>query len=255
MNNQSHYPQTVVVTGASKGIGRALSIAFSRRGWRVALLARNEDALYKTLDKLADNAVGHLVQPCDISIWTDCQQAKERIIEEFGYLNCLVNNAFGYGEAPLDEMDPGDIHDCFETGITGNVFITKALLDPLAVAYSQIGRKSNIINIVADWGFPMHNIFTGPSVYSAAKYALHGFGVALHREIAPKGINVTNVYPGIVASSFDLDDDLQLIQKEMGNTAIPLVDVVNTVLSIPNQTSSTVRHIVLSPDNPTYDGL
>ncbi len=84
---------------------------------------------------------------------------------------------------------------------------------------------------------------------------MHGFGVALHREVAPKGINVTNVYPGIVASSLDIDDDLDRLRDEFGNTAIPLKDLVNLILTTTILSSSVVRHIVLSPDNPTYDGL
>jgi 3-oxoacyl-[acyl-carrier protein] reductase len=254
MENRNN-ERTVVITGASKGIGRALAIGFSRKGWRVALMARNEEGLYETYKRLEKHLKGHIVQPCDISVWTDCQTATDRVKDQFGYVTVLVNDAFGYGEKPLEEMDPGDIHDFFETSTTGNVLITKAFLPLLEGGFKATSNKSQIINIVADWGFPMHNLFTGTPIYVAGKYALHGFGVALHREIAPKGINITNVYPGIVASSLDIDDDLDRFHKEFGNTAIPLRDLVNTVLFATELSSSVLRHIVLSPDNPTYDGL
>ncbi|MBT9175371.1 MAG: putative ketoacyl reductase [candidate division WS2 bacterium] len=254
MKNKNN-EHSVVITGASKGIGRALAIGFSRQGWRIALLARNEEGLHKTYKRLDPHPKGHIVQPCDISVWTDCQKAVERVKGQFGYINALINDAFGYGEKPLEEMDPGDIHDFFETSATGNVLVTKAFLGLLEESFKATSKKSQIINIVADWGFPMHNLFTGTSIYVAGKYAMHGFGVALHREVAPKGINVTNVYPGIVASSLDIDDDLDRLRDEFGNTAIPLKDLVNLILTTTMLSSSVVRHIVLSPDNPTYDGL
>lgn len=247
--------RSVVITGASKGIGRALAIGFSKRGWRIALLARNEEGLYETYKKLEPHPKGHIVQPCDISLWTECQSAADRVREQFGYIRVLINDAFGYGEKTLEEMDPGDIHDFFETSVTGNVFVTKSFLGLLEDGFKTTSDKSQIINIVADWGFPTHNIFTGTPIYVAGKYALHGFGVALHREIAAKGINVSNIYPGIVASSMELDDSMERFREEFGNSAIPLKDLVNLILFTTELSSSVVKHIVLSPDNPTYNGL
>jgi 3-oxoacyl-[acyl-carrier protein] reductase len=247
--------RTVLITGASLGIGRALAIAFSRKNWCVALLARNEDGLHQTYKKLASPSDRHMITPCDISMWGECQKSAERIKEKFGHLNLLLNAAFGYAEDPLEKMDPGQIHDFFATSAAGTVLITKACLPLLITGYKKTKRKAQIINIVADWGFPMHNVFTGASTYVAGKYAVHGFGVALQREVAPKGINVTNIYPGIVASSFGLDSKLQIVRKEFGHTAIPLADLAHIVVACSELTSSVVRHLVISPDNPKYNGL
>lgn len=250
-----HRDLTLLITGASKGIGRALAVGFSREGWRVAIIARNEEGLTRTYETLAPHPKDHFFQPCDISMWSDCLGVAEQAKEQFGYLNVLINNAFGYGERPLFEMGAGEIHDFFETSATGTVLITKALLSLLEQGYKTIRRKSQIINIVADWGFPMHNIFTGTSVYVAGKYTVHGFGVALHREVAPRGVNVTNVYPGVVASSFDIDNKPDKVRKESGNTAILLKDLVKIVIGCTKLDSSVIRHVVISPDNPKYNGL
>jgi NAD(P)-dependent dehydrogenase (short-subunit alcohol dehydrogenase family) len=243
------------VTGASKGIGRAISTGFSRHHRRVALLARNEEGLRETYDLLSETPNNHLIQPCDISMWNDCQKAAERIEDQFGYLNILVNDAFGVGEESLEDMDPGAIHEFFATSASGTALITKALLPLLIKGFEKTSRKSQIINVVADWGFPMHNIFTGTPIYVAGKYAVHGFGVALQREVAPKGINVTNIYPGITASSLNIDDNISTIRKEFGNKAIPLKDIVDIILSCTTLSSSVIRHLVVAPDNPDYDGL
>jgi len=247
--------RAVAVTGASKGIGRALAIAFSRKGWRVALLARNEQALYESYTRLTPHPGEHLVQPCDISVWTDCQNAADRVAERFGGIDLLINNAFGSAEKSLAELDPGDIHDFFETSVNGTVLITKAFLPVLQQRHKAHDRKTQIINIVADWGFPMHNILTGTPSYVAAKYAIHGFGVALHRDVASTGINVTNVYPGIVASALDIDDPMERVREVHGDTAIPLSDLVSLVTFLTTLESSVIRHVVISPDNPVYNGL
>jgi 3-oxoacyl-[acyl-carrier protein] reductase len=244
-----------VITGASKGIGRALAIALSRAGWRVALLARNEEGLAETEARLSNQSKKHLVVPCDISMWNECQRAHERIAEEFGDLNVLVNNAFGYGESQLSEMDPGQIHDFFAISVTGTALITKSLLPVLERGYTVSQRKSQIVNIVADWGFPMHNVMSGPSVYVSGKYAIHGFGVALHRETAPHGVNVSNLYPGIVASDLDIDVPVEVVRQQKGASAIPVIDITRLVIGILGLESSVVRHLVISPDNPDYNGL
>ena len=244
-----------VITGASKGIGRALAIALSRAGWRVALLARNEEGLTETEGRLLKQSKEHLIIPCDISMWNECQRAHEHIAEEFGNLHVLINNAFGYGESPLFEMDPGQIHDFFATAASGTALITKALLPLLEGGYKTSQRKSQIVNVVADWGFPMHNVMSGPSVYVSGKYAIHGFGVALHRETAPRGINVSNLYPGIVASDLDIDVPLEVVRQQKGVSAIPVIDIARLVIGMLNLESSVVRHLVVSPDNPDYNGL
>ena len=250
-----HKASAALITGGSRGIGRALAIGFSREGWQVAIIARDEEELARTYERLSPHPQGHSMQSCDISLWSDCLVVAEQVKEQFGYLNVLINNAFGYGEQPLSEMGSGEIHDLFETCTTGTALITKALLDLLEAGYKASRRKSQIINIVADWGFPMHNILTGTSTYVAGKYAVHGFGVALHREIAPRGINVTNVYPGITASSLDIDDELGKVKEEFGNTAIPLGDLIKVIINCTKLDSSVIRHIVISPDNAEYDGL
>lgn len=223
---------------------------------RKMVLTLGATSLYETLGRLEQHPDGHLLQPCDIGIWTDCQNAADRIAEQFGHLNLLINNAFGAGEKSLAEMDPGDIHDFFETSVTGTALLTKSMLSLLACgAKASGGTKSQIINVVADWGFPMHNVMTGTPTYVAAKYAVHGFGVALHRETAEVGVNVTNLYPGIVASSVDLDAPIDEIRTEFGDHAIPMQDLVDLVLAVTSLRSSVVRHLVLSPDNPQYNGL
>lgn len=248
--------KTAVITGASKGVGRALSVCLARNGWRVALLSRNEEGLFATYKQLPTRENSwHIVQPTDISIWADCQAATSRIAQQFGHVNLLINNAFGYGEDSLADIDPGQVYDFFATSAAGTALITKSCLDLLKSAYTATTRKSQIINIVADWGFPMQNILSGPSVYVAGKYAVHGFGVALHKEIAADGINVSNIYPGIIASGFSIDEPIEDIRGEHGNAAIPLSVICDTVLFVAGAEHVVFRHIVLSPDDPEYNGL
>jgi len=140
----------VLITGGSKGLGRALAIGFSREGHRIAIVSRNAEGLSQTYGRLKFNSEGNFFQSCDISVWTDCLGVADQLKEQFGYLNILINVAFGYGEKPLVEMEAGEIHDLFETSTTGTALITKASLDLLKNGYKITKRKSQIINIVAD---------------------------------------------------------------------------------------------------------
>lgn len=244
--------KAVVITGASKGIGRALSVAFSRAGWRVFLVARGDEGLQETLG-LLDGDLGHIALRCDISKWDECADVAS-VVAEHGGAAALINDAFGYGEDSLVDTSPETIREFFETSAIGNTQFTKAMLPLLIEQAQQTSQRSKILNIVADWGFPMHNVMSGPAMYVAGKYLMHGLGVALHREVAPSGVDVTNVYPGIVAAELSIDSTLEEVKAEFGDEAIPLSDLAEAILMTVHLQSAVVRHLVLSPENPEYNG-
>jgi hypothetical protein len=84
-------PKIAVVTGASKGVGRALSISLSRKGWRLILVARNDQGLLQTANCLQSHPDGHVSVPCDISIWADCNKVVEKVGSAGGAIGLLVN--------------------------------------------------------------------------------------------------------------------------------------------------------------------
>jgi NAD(P)-dependent dehydrogenase (short-subunit alcohol dehydrogenase family) len=209
----------------------------------------------------------------DISRYDEIQNLVQTVKREFGKLDILVNCAFGHiGEdtgKSLLEATPDEIIE-FNGIITGIQLLTRELA-PLLQASN--GRA---VYIVADWGRPQHNVFTGTppsatvrlgsSVFSSGKWAVEGFAGSLEREL---GIPTTAINPGIIASIkpstldqeepkyFDIDDPVEAIEDEeaySGGWGIPLIDVVaSTILAL--RLHSVVKATDLKPFTPDYDGL
>src|SRR5260370_26050995 len=110
-------------------------------------------------------------------------------------IDVLVNNAFGKLEDELVKTDADALVEFFRVSLAGTADVIRQSIPLLTRS-----KAAHIINIVADWGFPMHNVMTGPSAYISAKYGVHGLGVALQTEITKLGIRTTNLCPGIVAA-------------------------------------------------------
>jgi short-subunit dehydrogenase len=176
----------VLVTGAGSGIGRALCIEAARRGMAIALCGRRQDALAATAALLGP-AVPHLIIPADITRPEDRRRIVERIRSERGALDILVNNAGVVEGGQLETFDDDALARMFQTNVIAPMALTRDL-QPLLVA-ARPSRVVNIGSIFGDIGYPE---FT---CYSATKFALRGFSIALRREWKAKGIGVTYAAP------------------------------------------------------------
>jgi short-subunit dehydrogenase len=176
----------VLVTGAGSGIGRALCVEAANRGMTVALCGRRQEPLEATRTLLG-NSAGHLIIPADITRPEDRGVIVDRIRNERGALDILINNAGIVEGGPLETFDDDALARTFQTNVMAPMALTRDLM-PLLVA-ARPSRVVNIGSIFGDIGYPE---FTG---YSAAKFALRGFSMALRREWKRKGISVTYAAP------------------------------------------------------------
>jgi short-subunit dehydrogenase len=176
----------VLVTGAGSGIGRALSLEAARRGMAVALCGRRLDALKETAASLGP-AASRLMIPADITRSEDRRRIVEDIRSEWGKLDVLVNNAGVVEGGSLETFDDDAIARTFQTNVMAPMALTRDLMPLLAAA--KPSRVVNVGSIFGDIGYPE---FT---CYSAAKFALRGFSIALRREWKQKGIGVTYAAP------------------------------------------------------------
>jgi short-subunit dehydrogenase len=176
----------VLVTGAGSGIGRALCIEAANRGMAVALCGRRQEALEATRTLLG-NGAGHLIIPADITRPEDRGVIVDRIRNGRGALDILINNAGIVEGGPLETFDDDALARTFQTNVMAPMALTRDLM-PLLVA-AKPSRVVNVGSIFGDIGYPE---FTG---YSAAKFALRGFSMALRREWKRKGISVTYAAP------------------------------------------------------------
>ena len=183
------------MTGASSGIGEAVTRLLAARGYRVALLARRRerlDAIQRELPECPDGP--HLVLPCDLTDFPSIEAAAKRLGDEFGGLDLLVNNAgIGY-RARVAELDPEDLRRVFDTNVFALLLTCKATYPLLSRGTSPV--VVNVSSVVGRRGIP------GQAGYSASKAAVCSIGEALRVEWADSGIAVCTLNPALTATGF-----------------------------------------------------
>ena len=191
----------VLVTGASRGLGRALSVAFAREGARVAGLARTASDLDETAARVAEASGApsrFLALEADLTDGDATRAAFERLDAEFGRLDVLVNNAgLGrFGEVTDLSMDDWDAQ--IDVNLTG-LFRATRLAVPRMLDGGEGLAKGHVVNIASVAGLVGNPKI---SAYNATKFGVRGFSEAIMKELRPQGVRVTCVYPGSIDTPF-----------------------------------------------------
>ncbi|MBS4173382.1 SDR family oxidoreductase [Bacillus sp. FJAT-49736] len=195
MVNEKLKGKTVVITGASGGLGEQIAFTAARNGANVVLLARNHDKLCDLKQRIdAAFSVKCMVERLDVSNTEEIPKVFQKIQRDFGPIDVLVNNA-GYGifdeahEATLE-----DIQGMFNVNVIGLIACTKEVLP-----FMREKKSGHIINIASQAG----KLATPKSsAYAATKHAVIGFSNSLRMELAPFHVFVTTVNPGPIATQF-----------------------------------------------------
>jgi short-subunit dehydrogenase len=184
---------TVLITGASMGIGRALAIAWAARGATVVLSARGEDAL-DAVAREAESAGGRAIAiPGDVTDEAYRARFIERAATEGGAVDVLVNNAGRGFYAPALKIDVDEMRRLFELNVFAPLRLVQLAAPHLERARGTIVMMSSVAGVVAA---PRYG------AYAASKFALEGLSMALRSELAGKGIGVVVVRPGPVDTPF-----------------------------------------------------
>jgi 3-oxoacyl-[acyl-carrier protein] reductase len=199
--SESNGRATALVTGGSRGIGRAVVERLARDGWNVAFT-------YITSTDLPDG----LALQGDVRDATRNAAVVEEVIATFGSLDALVNNAGIRRDALLYNMTGDEWRDVLETNLDGAMSMTKSALGPMMKQ-----RRGAIVNVASLSG--LHGV-TGQTNYAAAKGALIALTKSLAREVARSGIRVNCVAPGLVDTDMIATLDAE-VKKEMIR-AIPM---------------------------------
>ncbi len=168
-------PQTVVVTGASAGVGRAVARAFGARGANVALLARGEDGLDGAAKDVEVAGGTALAIPVDVADAAAVDAAAGQVVARFGALDVWVNNAFSSVFAPFWQIAPAEFRRTTEVTYLGYVYGTRAALDRMLPRNS--GAIVQVGSALAYRGIPLQ------SAYCGAKHAIQGFTESLRCEL------------------------------------------------------------------------
>ncbi len=187
-----------VITGASSGIGRCLAKRVAKQGAHVALVARREKELESLANEIRQDGGESWVVPCDISDRKAAMRACSEILEHFGHVDLLVNNA-GYGHhRTFLEWDLDDMERMMRTNYFGSLYFTKFLLPQMVER--RRGWLTFISSVAGRIASPEE------SAYAASKFALSGFAEALSIEVESSGVHVLSVFPGVIRTPF-FDDE------------------------------------------------
>jgi 3-oxoacyl-[acyl-carrier protein] reductase len=205
--------QVAIVTGAGRGIGRAIALRFARDGARVACVSRSEQNATKTADDIneirTDAAKAYAV---DVGDHAAVQQVGARILQDFGRSDILVNNAGVTRDALAMRMSLDDWDAVINTNLRGAFSFTQALVR--AMTKQRNGRIINISSVIGLMGN------AGQTNYAASKAGLIGFTKSLARELASRNITVNAVAPGFVIT--DMTTGLSDQVKDTIHSKIPL---------------------------------
>ncbi|WP_231717503.1 SDR family oxidoreductase [Hymenobacter sp. DG25A] len=220
--------QVAIVTGASRGIGRAITLLLAMQGVRVVALARGAE-------ELADVAQSGQILPlaADVTDEADAQQAVEIALQHFGRLDILVCNAGVGSFGLLEHFDAEEWDRIYNVNVKGTFLLCKA-----AVPHFKVQNRGHIVGVTSDVA---RRTFEHGSVYGSSKYAQDALLGSLRKEVRPFGIKVSTIFPGLVDTHF--------------NNAQPgSPEVENTHLR-PSDVAQAVRYVLEAPAHVVVDEL
>ena len=185
--------QTALVTGASRGLGRAIAIAFGKSGANVVCVARSADKLKETVDAIT--AAGGTAEAisCDVSNSASVNAVIEQVVAKFNGLHILVNNAGITRDTLLPRMEDEQWDEVINTNLRGAFLFTRA-----ATRVMMQARYGRVISMSSVSGGVIGN--PGQANYSASKAALVGFTRTVAREFAGRKITINAIAPGFIES-------------------------------------------------------
>jgi NAD(P)-dependent dehydrogenase (short-subunit alcohol dehydrogenase family) len=189
--------RSVIITGANRGIGLEISLAFARAGYKVFATMRNPSNAVSLKQKIKEESLSISIWAMDVNSDESVKQCVESILRENGVVDVLVNNAGVERHGSVEELTMDDFRDVMETNFFGVLRCTKALLPSM-----RQNRKGCIINLASVSG----KIATSPlGAYCASKYALEAMSEALAQEVKSFNIRVAIIEPGIISTDMATD--------------------------------------------------
>lgn len=230
-------PRVVLVTGGSRGLGAGIVQAYLDNGDLVATCARTPTAQVSAWADDPATSDRYLFVPADLSAPADATTLAREVVERWGRIDILINNAGVARDGILGLFDDDDISTVVDLNLKGTVYVTRA------VSRRMLARgRGNIVNISSIVG---RSGYRGLAVYSATKAALDGFTRAMARELGSRGVIVNGIAPGYLRTemSHGLDEPQmdQIVRRtpagrlgepaDIARTALFLTDPANTYLT------------------------
>lgn len=220
--------KTVIITGASRGIGRAIAERLASEGMNLVLAARGKEALEATVSEIAvKHKVRTLGVSTDVSKQADLQRLVDAALGEFKKIDAVINNAGVSSQHPFHEQPLEDIEKLMYTNFFGYVMLTRLLINHFVA-----NKGGAVINMVSGSTMvdpPPRNFI----VYTSLKWALRKWGKGLFWEMRDYGIKVTSLLPGVTDT--ELTGKLKDVTEDHGRLMTPqaICDAVVFALTVP----------------------
>lgn len=213
---------TVLVTGASEGIGKATALLFAHKGYNLVLAARRAEPLETVVQKVEQLDCSALGIPADVREPEQVKALVQKALDRYGSVDVLINNAGIYVSGPVEEFSLEDWHQTVDTNFWGYVHTIQALL-PYFLARGS-GTIVNLSSIGGKVALP----YVTP--YCASKFAVTGLTKSLHAELSPRGIQVCGIYPNLIKSNFS---ERAIFRGRNAQDAQARRDQLETILKTP----------------------
>lgn len=233
--------RTALITGASRGIGKACALALSEAGVRVALAARNVELLETLASEVRSRGHEAFVVALDLTSPESIKAAVAKVAKEFGRIDILVNNAGMTKDGLALRMKKDDWDVVLATNLTGAFLMSQQVLQ--GMMRERWGRIINISSVVAEMGNP------GQSNYVASKAGLIGFTKSLAHEMGSRNITVNAVAPGFVETDMTHGLPPELKEKMLANIPLRRIgqpeDIAGAVVFLASDAAAYVTGHVL----------
>lgn len=221
--------KTIILTGASKGIGKALAINLATQGVNLVLVARSQSELAEVKNQVEQAGSNCLIFAGDVSNESLVNKVVSETLATFGQIDFMINNAgFGVFKRASD-ISSEEWDSIYDTNVKGTFLFSKAVLTSMKEA-----KSGHIINVASDVA---KRVFDGGSLYCSSKYAQDAFSMALRKEVREYGIKVSVIYSGLVDSMFHTDPQ----GDESHTDWLKVEDMSNAISYVMNQP----KHVVI----------
>lgn len=233
-----------VITGGTRGIGLETARVFCENGAKVIIFGSREDSVNKAREALS--ADGFEVEGYwpDLGNFDEINSTFQKILDKHGRIDILVNNAGKSAKAPIEDTDPKDFDDIIMLNVNAIFYTTKAVVPIMKKQGS--GVVLNTSSMVSIYGQP-----SGVG-YPASKFAVNGLTKSLARELAPSGIRVNAVAPGIINTDMVAKLPPELIDPLIKSIPLGRIgeprDIANAFLFLASDLASYVTGEILSVD-------
>lgn len=226
--------RTVLITGASSGIGEATARRLAKEGYRLIITARRQERLEDLAQELRSNYGSEvLALTFDIRILEQVQQYLGNLPEEWQAIDILINNAgLAAGLSPIHEGNVDEWERMIDTNIKGLLYVTRTITPGM-----KERQRGHIINISSIAG---REVYPNGNVYCGTKHAVQALGQGMRLDLLPWGIKVTQICPGAVETEFSIvrfNGDKERADRVYDGftplTAEDIADTISYVLSVP----------------------